>query len=271
MSASVSPMPHHDHSQAPSDPRDPLVKHVLKGVYFWSATFVITAVLYTWCLLRHLRVVLTGAPRDGRTVHAVAALWGRSILRLMPGWHVTLEGLEHLPKDGTPMVIVANHESMADISAMFFLHVQFRWLSKDSIFKIPLIGGAMRYANYVPIKRGNRDSHAEAMRECEKRLDQGLCMFFFPEGTRSADRTLKPFKIGAFKLAAKKQVPILPVAIHGAGELMPKGSAVPRDKVHIRVKVLPALPPPSLQSDERLESYAAMVRELIVTAHNSIQ
>lgn len=237
----------------------------LRAGYFWVMAFLVTFVHYSHCGLLNLRVVLLNQPRDGRAVHRAASRWGRHVIKLMPGWKVTVTGRENLPPDGTPMVIVANHESMADIWAMYYLGVQFRWLSKDSVFRLIMVGRAMKWANYVPVNRKSRESGAEAMRASADRLRQGLCMFFFPEGTRSPDGKLRDFKLGAFKLARDSQVPVLPIAIHGAGELLRKGSKIPADHAHVRITVLKPLPPPA--AGEEVDGYAARVRDLLISAH----
>jgi 1-acyl-sn-glycerol-3-phosphate acyltransferase len=242
-----------------------VILRYLLALYFWSAGILLTIFWCAVCAALHGRVVLLGLPRDGRSLHRGATMWGHSIIRLMPGWRVTVTGRELLIPDGQPSVIVANHESMADIWAMYYLGVQFRWLAKMAIFKLPIVGPVMRWAYYVPVERGNKGSGAEAMRLSAERLDKGLAMFFFPEGTRSEDGRIKPFKLGAFKLAQSAQVPVQPIALHGAGELLRKGSFVPNDSAHVQIKVLPALAPPGAQED--LGAYAEKVRALLISAH----
>jgi 1-acyl-sn-glycerol-3-phosphate acyltransferase len=206
-------------------------------------------------------------PDDGRAVHPVAQRWGRTIFGMTPGWSITIDGQENLPKDRTPMVIVANHQSMTDIFVMYFLGVQFRWLSKDEVFKLPLIGWSMRWAHYVPVRRGARDSHAQALRESEGRLREGLSMLFFPEGTRSSDGHIKEFKLGAFKVARDTQTPVLPVALDGAHRLLPKGGKIPQ-RAAVRIRILRPQPPP--RPDEDLRSYAEATRQRIITAHAEV-
>jgi 1-acyl-sn-glycerol-3-phosphate acyltransferase len=239
----------------------------IKGVYFWVMAFTVTFCLYLACLVAHIQVVAFGRPRDGRPVHRMALLWGRLLIRLMPGWQVEVQGREHLPPDHVPMVMVGNHESFADIWAMCSLDVQFRWLSKDSIFKIPMIGHAMRWANYVSVERGRKNSTMLAMQTSAERLRQGLSMFYFPEGTRSVDGQLRPFKLGAFKLARDEHVPVLPIAIHGAAELLPKHSWLP-GKARVAITILPPLPPPAATDD--LDAYAGMVRGQIAAVHSQM-
>lgn len=245
------------------------MKRLIRGIYFWIMGFMVTLFFFSWSWVKHSIGKLSKNLNAGRPVHALASGWGRGLIQLMPGWKVTIEGRENLPPDGTPVVIVANHESMADIWAMYYLGVQFRWLSKKEVFDLPMIGSAMRWAGYVSVDRKSRESGVDAMRQSAQRLRSGLAMFFFPEGTRSADGKIKDFKLGAFKLARDEQASVLPLAIHGAGDLFPKGSALPGDHAHIRIRILPMLPPPS-KDGEDLHAFASRVREQIIQAHAAI-
>jgi len=248
------------------------VRHLSQWIrtsYFWVAGVTVTFFCYLACIVVNLIAKFYPKYEHGRGVHRIASVWGRSIIKMMPGWNVEISGQENLPKDYEAAVIVANHESMSDIWATYYLGIQFRWLSKDSVFKIPMIGHAMRWSGYIPIARGNKSSHIDAMRQSADRIRKGIPMFFFPEGTRSVDGKVKEFKIGAFKLAQDTQTAILPIAIHGAGDLMRKGSSHPSSKATVRLKILPQIPPPE-QSDNDLERYAQKVREKIITAHNTI-
>ncbi len=237
---------------------------IIKGVYFWVVAFLVTMLLFTMLMIAHAISTLMGKGADGRAAHKFASIWGRLMIYLMPGWSCEVEGREYLPRDYQPMVIVANHESMSDIWAIYFLGIQFRWLSKAAVFRIPVIGQAMRWSNYVSVDRSSRQSGAEALVESAKRIKQGLSMFFFPEGTRSLDGVIKPFKNGAFKLARDEQIPVLPIAIHGAGAMLPKHSWIP-GRAHIKIKVLPPQPAPPTTAD--LDSYGETIRQQIVGAH----
>jgi 1-acyl-sn-glycerol-3-phosphate acyltransferase len=237
---------------------------IIKGLYFWVVAFSVTIILFILLSIAHGISTLRGRGADGRAAHKFASIWGRLMINLMPGWSCEVEGSEHLPRDYQPMVIVANHESMSDIWAIYFLGIQFRWLSKNEVFRIPVIGPAMRWSNYVSVDRSSRQSGAEALVESSKRIKQGLSMFFFPEGTRSLDGVIKPFKNGAFKLARDENVPVLPIAMHGAGAMLPKHSWIP-GRARIRIKILPPQPAPSPDSD--LEAYGEAIRRQIISAH----
>jgi 1-acyl-sn-glycerol-3-phosphate acyltransferase len=230
------------------------------------ATIVTTFFIIVSAMVRFITVVF-GLEKTGRPHHRINTWWGRSIIRLMPGWKVTVYGKENVPTDDEVLVIVANHESMSDICAIYHLDLQFRWLSKEEVFKIFGVGPAMRWTGYVSIRRGVRESHAQAMQESAERIRGGASMFFFPEGTRSPDGVIKPFKNGAFKLARDEKVRILPVAIHGAGNLLPKGRATP-GKAHVKIKVLPMIAPP--KDDDDLDAFAEKVRQDIIRAHATL-
>jgi len=235
---------------------------MVKAAWFASVLLLITTIAYSVIFVLIPLDWIRGK-RDGRIPHAIAGWWSRTIFALIPGWRVEVSGTENIPPANQPCVIVANHESMTDIWVIYFLGMQFRWLGKESIFRIPLVGHAMRRAGYIPIHRGERSSHQTALRDSKERILSGFSMFFFPEGTRSETAELRPFKIGAFKLARDTGVPILPIVLKGAGALLKKGSAVPRAAT-VRVQVLPMIADDPSQS---LETFAASVRSTIAAAH----
>lgn len=134
--------------------------------------------------------------------------------KLTPMWHFRVTGTVP-PDPRRPYVVVANHESFVDILLISHLPMEMKWLSKIEIFKIPVVGWLMRLAGDIPLTRGDRESGAEALRQCRDRLDKRVSVMIFPEGTRAHDGELGPFKDGAFKLAIEAGVPILPLAVHG--------------------------------------------------------
>jgi 1-acyl-sn-glycerol-3-phosphate acyltransferase len=115
-----------------------------------------------------------------------------------------------------PYVVVANHQSFVDILLISHLPWEMKWLSKQTFFKFPLVGWMMRMAGDIRLVRGERDSVVAAMAACTDRLKNHVSVMIFPEGTRSRDGELKPFKDGAFRLAIENQVPVLPLAVNGA-------------------------------------------------------
>jgi 1-acyl-sn-glycerol-3-phosphate acyltransferase len=128
---------------------------------------------------------------------------------------------------------------------------------------VPLIGWNMRLNRYVQLKRGDKESVARMLQECEMHLDEGSSIFMFPEGTRSADGEIKAFKLGAFQLALKKKVPILPVVVSGTNKALPKYSMKFTGVQKIYIKIFEEIP---YSVFEKLspEETAQMVRQFIV-------
>ncbi|BAH37416.1 acyltransferase [Gemmatimonas aurantiaca T-27] len=123
-----------------------------------------------------------------------------------------------------PYVVVANHESYADVFLISCFPWEMKWLSKDTMFKIPCMGWMMQMAGDVKLVRGNRDSTLDAIAQCRDRLAKRVSVMIFPEGTRSRTSEMLPFKDGAFRLAIESGAPILPIAVAGTRNAMAKGT-----------------------------------------------
>jgi 1-acyl-sn-glycerol-3-phosphate acyltransferase len=120
---------------------------------------------------------------------------------------------------------MSNHQSNFDIPVLLaYLPVQFRWLAKAELFKIPIFGRAMRGAGYVKIDRFNQESAFESINEAARKMKNGVSIMIFPEGTRSRDGNIRPFKKGGFFMAVDAGVPIVPVILLGTWTLMDKSS-----------------------------------------------
>ena len=122
-----------------------------------------------------------------------------------------------------PQIFMANHQSDFDI-LIVLAHIpgQFRWIAKKELFKIPIFGKAMRNAGYIEIDRQNHEKALKSLDEAAQKIREGKSVVTFPEGTRSKDGNIRPFKQGMFHLAIRSGVPIVPISIIGANEIMPK-------------------------------------------------
>ena len=157
------------------------------------------------------------------TAQVLPKYWARMVARLA-GAIVTVEGREKLIR-GTPYIFAANHVSQFDIFALQgYLNIDFRWLAKKELFEIPVFGPAMRTAGYIPVDRSRGRQALQSINEAAERIAAGTSVIIFPEGTRSKDGKIHPFKAGAMVLAIKAGVPIVPVAISGTYHILPKGS-----------------------------------------------
>jgi 1-acyl-sn-glycerol-3-phosphate acyltransferase len=185
---------------------------------------------------------------------------------------VRVEGREAALRVG-PCVYVSNHQSMVDILAAFAVHLPYLWVSKVENFYTPFLGWTMVLNGYVPLKRGHLPSIRKMLRRCESRLAQGHSLFVFPEGTRSPDGTIQRFFRGAFWIAARNDVPVVPVLIEGTGGILPKGSfhIAPEPVV---ARILPPVHPRDFGGDDRLlrdHVHALMTRELAVLRGEAVE
>lgn len=178
---------------------------------------IITAFMSFWS------VVFSIFPDAENKIHKVANLWAK-ILLLICNTKVKVIGKENL-LFGKPQIFMANHQSDFDILiALAYIPVQFWWIAKKELFAIPVFGAAMRSAGYIEIDRNNREKALQSIEEAAMHIRKGKSIMTFPEGTRSRDGEIKAFKQGAFHLAIKSGVPIVPISIIGSGRIMPKRS-----------------------------------------------
>ncbi|WP_224243048.1 lysophospholipid acyltransferase family protein [Hyalangium gracile] len=196
-------------------------------------------------------------------LHALVCRWCHYLyLRAWPGWRVRVEGRELLPKG--PAVFVANHQSAMDIVAAMGLFHPFKFVSKSSLFKVPMVGWLMSMMRYVAVERGHVHAMERMLEECRGWLRRGVAVLIFPEGTYAPVRHPLPFKRGAFRLAIEEQVPVVPVVLEGTTDILEGDGPRMGAWATVRVRVLPPLPPESLGTDE--VALAARVRALYFEA-----
>src|SRR5213593_2543620 len=209
------------------------------SLLFWSFITVSSLLLFPVAVI----IWATTALVDRRRVvlHRFTCLWASLYTWVNPTWRVHVEGREKI-RPGVPYVMVANHQSFLDILVLFRLFVHFKWVSKIEMFRIPCTGWNMALNGYIKLRRGDAGSVAEMMRACERTLAEGSPIMMFPEGTRSADGRLKAFKPGAFVLAQRARVPLLPIVVEGTARALPKHGFVLRGRHAIRIRVLDEVP-----------------------------
>lgn len=161
-----------------------------------------------------------------------AGIWGIAASMRLAGVRVRAEGVENIPAG--VCVFAANHVSNLDPpAALVGVPRRISFLAKKEVFKVPVVRTAMRLGKIVPVDRADREAAIASVDQAVAVLREGISFFVFPEGTRSGDGALNPFKKGTFAMPIEAGVPVVPVAIRGSRERMPKGKrwAIPGEIV----------------------------------------
>lgn len=199
--------------------------------------------------------------KSRRIVHELSRWLAQSFLLAFPR---RIEGLEHVDRKGR-YVIVLNHQSMVDIVALYFVPLNFRWVSKREVFRIPFIGQFLLVHGDIPIDRGHAAEAMEQMlREGKLWLSRGVSVSVFPEGTRSRDGEIHRFKAGAFTLAKAAGVAVLPVVLDGTARVI-RPNRLFAWRQRVTVKVLPPIPAEEVVRSETHELMDS-VRERMTAA-----
>lgn len=210
---------------------------VLRSALIWLAMLsIIILMLPTMALVRlfdHHPVRY----RTGRTFRRM----GSWMTRVNPAWRIDTQGenpsdLEH------PYVVVSNHQSNADVPLVSRLPWEMKWIGKKELFDIPFVGWLMKMSGDIEVDRKDPRSRATVLSRAQAYLDQGCSVMFFPEGTRSKDGRVKAFYDGAFRLAIQAQVPVLPIALDGTTDALPKHDWKFGKPSDVYLKVLPPVP-----------------------------
>lgn len=201
-----------------------------------------------------------------------AGRWFRRIavmqVAMNPLWRFTVSGVR-ISDPRRPYVVVSNHESYADIFLISHLPWEMKWLSKETIFKIPVMGWMMRMVGDIPIRRGERSSGVAALTACRDRLRKRASVMIFPEGTRSPHDDMLPFRDGAFRIAIDSGAPILPLVVAGTRRAMKKGTFRFQHTV-AEVRVLPPIETTGLTTDD-VATLRDRVRAAIAEGRNALR
>ncbi|MEI8186894.1 MAG: lysophospholipid acyltransferase family protein [Chlorobiaceae bacterium] len=195
----------------------------------------------------------------GDSFHKITAWWGRFSAKLF-GIAIEITGEENYDPEQNYLVI-SNHAGMADIPLLLgSMHLNLRFVAKEELGKIPIFGHVIKQAGFVMIKRGQNREALKSLLAASEVLKSGRSVHIFPEGTRSADGKLLPFKRGAFLVAKKGGAPLLPVTIIGSNLITPKKSLkINRGK--IRIIIAPPLQPSLFKSVEELRDASSKIIE----------
>jgi 1-acyl-sn-glycerol-3-phosphate acyltransferase len=184
-------------------------------IFFWA--FLMTLIVF------FPMITASVLSRTGNLAFSISKIWARVML-LVSAVRVDVLGKDKIQK-GRSYVIISNHQSQYDIIAIVTsLGIQFRWIIKKEILRMPLFGYALYASRNIFVDRSNHDKARESIQKGLRRLPAGVSIMFFAEGTRSRDGRLQEFKKGGFAVALEKSFPLLPVTVNGSRKVLPKGS-----------------------------------------------
>jgi 1-acyl-sn-glycerol-3-phosphate acyltransferase len=198
---------------------------------------------------------------SGRVYAWHARLWARLSLA-MNCVGVSIAGAELVPEG--PAIFMSNHQSNFDIlSLLAAMPFEIHWIAKKELFEIPVFGPSMRRGGYIPLDRGDGRKALQSMDEAAATIHKGKSVVLFPEGTRTTDGKLLPFKRGGFILARKAAVPVIPVTINGSGKINPANKLrLYSGNIHITLHP-PVVVPSGLRKSEAETWMMENVREQI--------
>jgi 1-acyl-sn-glycerol-3-phosphate acyltransferase len=205
------------------------------SVFIWVGSGLLTILLFL--VVFTLNILLFPFDKKKKITHMQCFWWSDLLIALNPYWSLKTSGLEHINHQKT-YVIIANHQSMADIVVLYQTKMQFKWVAKASLFKVPFIGWCLGLIKHIKLTRGDFSSIKEIYHIASSWLRKDMSVLFFPEGTRSSTGEMGEFQNGAFKLAIKEKKPVLPVCLTGTQAAIPKGSWIFKTKVAAKVTVL---------------------------------
>jgi 1-acyl-sn-glycerol-3-phosphate acyltransferase len=220
------------------------------------ATMVLTSLLITPFFLL---VWLCTFWWDRRRIaaHFMGIFWAWHYQSLVPFWKLELQGREKVPWN-RPVVLVSNHRSLVDILALYKLRRPFKWTSKAENFRLPFIGMVLTLTRSVKIRRESLRSGSRFISQAEEEIKKGSSILLFPEGTRSKTNAMRPFKEGAFLLAKRSSVPIIPIVLSGSENTFPSGSGM-MGRARIRIRVLDEIPSSTVEALD-VKALMALVR-----------
>lgn len=237
-----------------------MIKAAYHTTKFWILIILLSIVLGT------LSVLVRLFDSSSNLSHKVSSLWGRWLCTLN-GIQVDVEGLEHLQPDQA-QILIANHQGFFDIFALSgFLPLQIRWMAKSSLFKIPFVGWSITASGYIPVDRSNRKKSYQAFLTTIEKLKAGNSIVIFPEGTRSEDGTIGPFKKGSLLLSARSGAPLVPVTLLGTGSIIKKGSGIIKPG-RIQIVISPPLSSQAVKDDKE-ENVLRNLRDIICNNYES--
>lgn len=230
----------------------------IKSIFIWAISAL---VILLWLPLLALYRLFDRDPRLYRTGRMFRNL-GIVLVKINPNWKVMVSG-EKITMDQHPFVAVANHQSLGDIPVVSHLPWEMKWVGKKELFDIPIIGWQMHLSGDISVDRKGVRRWEQVAKKAGYYLNHRCSIMIFPEGTRTKDGNVGKFTDGAFALAIKHQVPILPIVVEGTYDCLPKHHWIFRKIKDMHVHVLPFVSTIGL-TDKDIDMLRDKVRQQII-------
>ena len=229
---------------------------MLRFIFVFVFIAILTIFLYPFTVIAGLLPKV----RD-RVCYIAAKIWAKAII-FVSGVKVSVKGLENIDVNRS-YVFAMNHQSYFDIFVILsILPVKSKWMAKKELFYIPFLGWAMKSCDFIPVDRKRAKSAYRALKRGLELINQGNSIIIFPEGTRSRDGRIGPFKTGGIILALRSNRPIVPVTIIGTRHILPKGGRFIRPG-HVKIIIDRPISTKNYKETEK-EKLANILREIIV-------
>lgn len=220
----------------------------LSSILIWSG--IVLLVLF-WLPAVFLRWLFDRDPSKYHTGKLFRKL-GLAVSRVNPNWKVKKEGYMEID-DRKPYVMVSNHLSHADIPVISNLPWEMKWIAKQELFKIPVLGWMLRMSGDISVDRKSVNKRIGVFKRSKQYLNDNVSVMFFPEGTRSKTGKLNKFAPGAFELAIRNNVPVLPIVLDGTQDCLPKKDWLFKPNVFVKLKVLEPIETSGMSTDQSIE------------------
>lgn len=224
---------------------------------YWS-----TCIILCFFVVLVLYVITLPFDRYNRIPNKAVKMLAWIMMKVNPGWTFEITGAD-LSKLGKPTIVVANHQSFLDMPLSYMLPWTMKWVAKKDLFRIPIFGWIISMTGHLAIDRQSSRS-VKKLDKLLQPIKDGIPAMIFPEGTRTRDGNLQPFKNGAFKLAMRYNFNILPIALEGGYQAMPSGSWKVAKRQHFQLSVLDPVDSNEFESLEEFKKtvHSSIKREL---------
>jgi len=199
--------------------------------------FVVSSLIY-FPFAVIVRVSTVWFDRRLAFLHLTSTVWASTYTWFSPIWRVTVTGRKNVDP-GKAYVMACNHQSLLDIPVIYRAFLHFKWVSKASLFKIPVIGWNLWMNRHISLDRSSMQSQRKMLRQCAEAIQNGSSLMIFPEGTRSRNGELRAFKEGVFLIALQQKTDILPIVLDGSYKALPEKGFFPNRKQNISMHILP--------------------------------